>query len=60
MNMETDVVEATLSRALLGKSGRASSRQALEVDEVMSLNSAETLWPDVPAVPWGPLRLLRT
>ena len=60
MNMETDVVEATLSRALLGKSGRASSRQALEVDEVMSLNSAETLWPDVPATSLGPSRLLRT
>ena len=54
MNMETDVVEATLSRALLGKSGRASSRQALEVDEVMFLNSTETLWPDVPATPLGP------
>ena len=60
MNMETDVFEATLSRALLGKSGRASSRQALEVDEVMSLNIAETLWPDVPAIPLGPSRLLRS
>ena len=59
MNMETDVVDATLSRALLGKSGRASSRQALEVDEVTLLNSIESLGPDVPAVPWGPSRPLR-